>query len=98
MTSSDHQTAKVQSMIQYLQHYGMSLIVYFSYLIVLCLQKFVQLLFDEITFFNLQVPFYLGELTEKVAQDDRIQVLKISQDQLKVSLNFMHEVFMMTFC
>ncbi|KAG1367664.1 PP2A regulatory subunit TAP46 [Cocos nucifera] len=31
----------------------------------------------------LLVPFYLGELTEKVAQDDRIQVIKISQDQLK---------------
>jgi len=36
-------------------------------------------------FYNFQVPFYLGELTEKVAQDDRIQVIKIAQDQLKVS-------------
>ncbi|XP_073109214.1 PP2A regulatory subunit TAP46 [Elaeis guineensis] len=41
---------------------------------------------DDVSTANLKyllVPFYLGELTEKVAQDDRIQVLKISQDQLK---------------
>jgi hypothetical protein len=33
----------------------------------------------------LQVTFYLAELTEKVAQDDRIQVLKASQAKLKVN-------------
>nr|XP_010924912.1 PP2A regulatory subunit TAP46 [Elaeis guineensis] len=41
---------------------------------------------DDVSTANLKyllVPFYLGELTEKVVQDDRIQVLKISQDQLK---------------
>lgn len=41
---------------------------------------------DDVSTTNLKyllVPFYLGELTEKVAQDDRMQVLKISQDQLK---------------
>ncbi|XP_008806428.1 PP2A regulatory subunit TAP46 [Phoenix dactylifera] len=41
---------------------------------------------DDVSTANLKyllVPFYLGELTEKVAQDDRIQVPKISQDQLK---------------
>ncbi|KAG1346413.1 hypothetical protein COCNU_06G002420 [Cocos nucifera] len=41
---------------------------------------------DDVSTANLKyllVPFYLGELTEKVAQDDRMQVLKISQDQLK---------------
>lgn len=31
------------------------------------------------------MPFYLAELTEKVAQDDRIQILKASQDKLKVN-------------
>lgn len=31
------------------------------------------------------MPFYLAELTEKVAQDDRIQILKASQEKLKVN-------------
>ncbi|KAB2596797.1 PP2A regulatory subunit TAP46-like [Pyrus ussuriensis x Pyrus communis] len=31
----------------------------------------------------LMVPYYLGELTEKVAQDDRISILKASQAKLK---------------
>ncbi|KAM1126913.1 hypothetical protein ACFX2B_041531 [Malus domestica] len=31
----------------------------------------------------LMVPYYLGELTEKVAQDDRISILKSSQAKLK---------------
>jgi hypothetical protein len=30
------------------------------------------------------VPYYLAELTEKIAQDDRIQILKASQAKLKV--------------
>lgn len=33
----------------------------------------------------LQVTFYLAELTEKVVQDDRIQILKASQAKLKVN-------------
>lgn len=33
----------------------------------------------------LQVPFYLAELTEKIAQNDRIQILKVSQAKLKVN-------------
>jgi hypothetical protein len=33
----------------------------------------------------LQVPFYLAELTENIAQDDRIQILKASQAKLKVT-------------
>lgn len=32
----------------------------------------------------LQVLYYLAELTEKIAQDDRIQVIKASQAKLKV--------------
>lgn len=32
----------------------------------------------------LQVPYYLAELSEKIAQDDRIQVVKASQAKLKV--------------
>lgn len=32
-----------------------------------------------------QVPFYLAELTEKIAQDGRIQILKVSQAKLKVN-------------
>lgn len=32
------------------------------------------------------MPFYLGELTEKIVQDDRIPILKASQDKLKVGL------------
>lgn len=35
----------------------------------------------------LQVPFYLAELTEKIAQDDRVQILKVSQAKLKVNTN-----------
>lgn len=31
-----------------------------------------------------QVPYYLAELTEKIAEDDRIEVLKASQAKLKV--------------
>ncbi|KAM0944572.1 putative TAP46-like protein [Dioscorea sansibarensis] len=41
---------------------------------------------DDVSTANLKyllVPFYLGELIEKVALDDRIPVLKKSQDQLK---------------
>ncbi|MQL99281.1 hypothetical protein Taro_032003 [Colocasia esculenta] len=41
---------------------------------------------DDVSTANLKyllVPFYLGELTEKVADDDRIQLIKKSQDQLK---------------
>ncbi|KAK4273880.1 hypothetical protein QN277_017191 [Acacia crassicarpa] len=34
------------------------------------------------------VPFYLAELTEKIAQDDRIQILKASQAKLKDFLSF----------
>ncbi|KAF8380024.1 hypothetical protein HHK36_027493 [Tetracentron sinense] len=37
---------------------------------------------------SLQVPFYLAELTEKVSQDDRIQVLKVSQGKLKEFISF----------
>lgn len=35
--------------------------------------------------FIFQVPFYVGELTEKVADDDRLRVLKVSQAKLKVN-------------
>ncbi|KAM4076060.1 hypothetical protein ACJW30_12G036000 [Castanea mollissima] len=41
---------------------------------------------EDISTTNLKyllVPFYLAELTEKVAQDDRIQILKASQEKLK---------------
>lgn len=41
---------------------------------------------DDVSTTNLKyllAPFYLGELTEKVEREDRTQVLKISQDQLK---------------
>ncbi|XP_054788414.1 PP2A regulatory subunit TAP46-like [Prosopis cineraria] len=34
------------------------------------------------------VPFYLAELTGKIAQDDRIQILKASQAKLKDFLSF----------
>ena len=40
--------------------------------------------YELLIVFWLQVPYYLGELTEKVAQDDRIQILKASQAKLKV--------------
>lgn len=35
--------------------------------------------------FFAQVPYYLGELIEKIAQDDRLQILKASQSKLKVN-------------
>lgn len=42
----------------------------------------------------LQVPFYIGELTEKVAEDDRLKVLKISRDHLKVRHNWLNAGFL----
>nr|CAD1824301.1 unnamed protein product [Ananas comosus var. bracteatus] len=41
---------------------------------------------DDVTTANLKyllVPFYLGELIEKLAQEDRISILKLSQNKLK---------------
>ncbi|CAL9133895.1 unnamed protein product [Musa textilis] len=41
---------------------------------------------DDVSTANLKyllVPFYIGELTEKVAEDDRLKVLKFSQAHLK---------------
>ncbi|CAD5165344.1 unnamed protein product [Musa acuminata subsp. malaccensis] len=41
---------------------------------------------DDVSTANLKyllVPFYIGELTEKVAEDGRLKVLKISRDHLK---------------
>uniref|UniRef100_A0A0E0BF35 PP2A regulatory subunit TAP46 n=1 Tax=Oryza glumipatula TaxID=40148 RepID=A0A0E0BF35_9ORYZ len=41
---------------------------------------------DDISTANLKyllVPYYLGEMTERVAQEDRVPVLKASQDHLK---------------
>ncbi|WOK99869.1 PP2A regulatory subunit TAP46 [Canna indica] len=41
---------------------------------------------DDVSTANLKyllVPFYIAELTEKVAEEDKIKVLKISQDHLK---------------
>lgn len=32
------------------------------------------------------MPFYLGDLTEKIVSEDRIQCLKLSQGRLKVGL------------
>ncbi|CAK9151601.1 unnamed protein product [Ilex paraguariensis] len=46
---------------------------------------------DDISTTNLKyllVPFYLAELTEKIAQDDRIQILKASQAKLKEFISF----------
>ncbi|XP_059629020.1 PP2A regulatory subunit TAP46 [Cornus florida] len=46
---------------------------------------------DDISTTNLKyilVPFYLAELTEKIAQDDRIQVVKMSQAKLKEFISF----------
>lgn len=46
---------------------------------------------DDIGTANLKyllVPYYLGELTEKVSQDDRIQILKAAQAKLKEFLSF----------
>nr|XP_051205564.1 PP2A regulatory subunit TAP46-like [Lolium perenne] len=41
---------------------------------------------DDVSTANLKyllVPYYLGEMTEQVEQEDRIPVLKASQDHLK---------------
>ncbi|CAO2143216.1 unnamed protein product [Urochloa humidicola] len=41
---------------------------------------------DDVSTANLKyllVPYYLGEMTEKIAQEDRIPILKASQDHLK---------------
>ncbi|MBA0571497.1 hypothetical protein Golob_001884, partial [Gossypium lobatum] len=46
---------------------------------------------DDISTNNLKyllVPFYLAELTEKLAQEERIQILKISQAKLKEFISF----------
>ncbi|GMJ13605.1 2A phosphatase associated protein of 46 kD [Hibiscus trionum] len=46
---------------------------------------------DDISTANLKyllVPFYLAELTEKLARDQRIQILKISQAKLKEFISF----------
>ncbi|XP_010520971.1 PREDICTED: PP2A regulatory subunit TAP46 isoform X2 [Tarenaya hassleriana] len=46
---------------------------------------------DDISTTNLKyllVPFYLAELTEKIAQDDRSQIVKASQAKLKEFLSF----------
>ncbi|KAK6262508.1 hypothetical protein QUC31_008324 [Theobroma cacao] len=46
---------------------------------------------DDISTTNLKyllVPFYLAELTEKLVQDDRIQILKTSQSKLKEFISF----------
>ncbi|KAL9374713.1 hypothetical protein Peur_031592 [Populus x canadensis] len=46
---------------------------------------------EDISTTNLKyilVPFYLAELTENIAQDDRIQILKASQAKLKEFLSF----------
>lgn len=46
---------------------------------------------EDISTANLKyilVPFYLAELTEKIAQDDRIQILKASQAKLKEFISF----------
>ncbi|KAJ4726674.1 PP2A regulatory subunit TAP46 [Melia azedarach] len=46
---------------------------------------------DDISTTNLKyslVPYYLGELIEKIAQDDRIQILKASQEKLKEFISF----------
>ncbi|XP_009763650.1 PP2A regulatory subunit TAP46-like [Nicotiana sylvestris] len=46
---------------------------------------------DDISTANLKyilVPYYLAELTEKIAEDDRINVLKVSQAKLKEFISF----------
>ncbi|KAJ0045090.1 hypothetical protein Pint_05059 [Pistacia integerrima] len=46
---------------------------------------------EDISTTNLKyilVPYYLGEMIEKIAQDDRIQILKASQAKLKEFLSF----------
>ncbi|KAK6926024.1 TAP46-like protein [Dillenia turbinata] len=45
---------------------------------------------EDISSTNLKyllVPFYLGELMEKIVQDDRVQILKVSQAKLKEFLS-----------
>lgn len=41
---------------------------------------------------SLQVPYYLGELMEKISEGDRLQILKASQAMLKVKtlVNYKH--------
>ena len=46
--------------------------------------KFYFLLYTSDLCLHSQVPYYLAEMTEKIAQEDRIPVLKASQDHLKV--------------
>ncbi|XP_021729116.1 PP2A regulatory subunit TAP46-like [Chenopodium quinoa] len=46
---------------------------------------------EDISTANLKyilVPYYLGELTEKVSQEDRVQILKASQTKLKEFVTF----------
>ncbi|KAH9724111.1 PP2A regulatory subunit TAP46 [Citrus sinensis] len=46
---------------------------------------------DDISTANLKyilVPYFLGELIEKIAQDDRLQILKASQAKLKEFISF----------
>lgn len=40
---------------------------------------------------SLQVPYYLGELMEKISGGDRLQILKASQAMLKVNTIFFGE-------
>ncbi|KAL0317991.1 UNVERIFIED_CONTAM: PP2A regulatory subunit TAP46 [Sesamum angustifolium] len=43
---------------------------------------------EDISTTNLKyllVPYYLGELTEKIAEEDRIRILKASQAKLKIA-------------
>lgn len=40
-----------------------------------------------------QVPYYLGEMIEKIAQNDRIQILKTSQAKLKVNNYSYYDIF-----
>lgn len=44
----------------------------------------------------MQVPYYLAELTEKVAEGDRIEMLKFCQAKLKVCIegSFVNLLFM----
>jgi len=41
---------------------------------------------------SLQVPYYLGELMEKISGGDRLQILKASQAMLKVNTIFFGEL------
>lgn len=52
---------------------------------------FINETIDDISTTNLKyilVPFYLAELTEKIVQDNRIQILKTSQAKLKEFMSF----------